>query len=168
MNAILLFSHGSVLCGAGENLKALAARLQAQSDPARGDAEIVEVGYLNYSEPFFESAFEKCVQRGATQITVAPYFLVEGKFVKVDLPPHIEAMKARFPEVRVLVAEAMRFHPTLAQALLNCAERAISPSQWRDHLKTAPQFCRASEECPLFGTPRCPTTSAANLVENNA
>ena len=124
-----------------------------------GDAEIVESGYLNYSEPRFEQAFETCVQRGATEIVVAPYFLVAGKFVKVDLPPQIENMKARFPQVRVLVAQAMRFHPALAQAISNCANRALSPAQWRDIWDTAPQFCRASPQCPLFDTDRCPATS---------
>ncbi|MGI8756269.1 MAG: CbiX/SirB N-terminal domain-containing protein, partial [Acidimicrobiales bacterium] len=88
--AILLFSHGSVLCGAGENLSAIARRLQES-----GAAEIVEVGYLNYSEPRFETAFENCVARGATDIVVMPYFLIAGKFVQVDLPPKIEAMRAR-------------------------------------------------------------------------
>jgi len=154
VKAILLFSHGSVLCGAGENLKHLAQQMQSS-----GDANVVEVGYLNYSEPLFEQAFETCVQRGATEIVVAPYFLVAGKFVKVDLPPQIEKMKARFPQVRVLVAQAMRFHPSLAQAISNCADRALPPAQWRDILDTAPQFCRANPQCPLFDTARCPATS---------
>lgn len=156
MKAIILFSHGSVLCGAGENLKALAKQMQE-----RGDADIVEVGFLNYSQPPFEEAFARCVEKGATEIVIAPYFLVAGKFVKVDLPPKIEAMRAQFPHVRVLVAEAMRFHTHLADAILNCAARAQTPAQWRDILNTAPQFCRGSEECPLHGTEKCPATANA-------
>ena len=154
MKAILLFSHGSVLCGAGENLRALAQQMQN-----RGDADIVEVGFLNYSQPTFAEAFESCVEKGATEIVVAPYFLVAGKFVRVDLPPKIEEMKARFPHVQVLIAQAMRFHPTLADAILSCASRAQKPSQWRDILNTAPQFCRDNAQCPLYGTERCPATA---------
>src|ERR687885_2787841 len=115
-DAIILFSHGSLLCGAGETLRELAEHMRA-----RGDAPIVEVGYLNYSEPTFEAAFERCVAAGARRITVAPYFLVAGKFVKVDLPRKIEAARARHPEVEVRVADAMRFHPGLADAILACA-----------------------------------------------
>lgn len=154
MKAILLFSHGSVLCGAGENLKALAREMQS-----RGDADIVEVGFLNYSAPPFSEAFATCIEKGATEIVVAPYFLVEGKFVKVDLPPKIEEMRAQFPDVQVQVAQAMRFHTTLADAILSCASRAQEPGKWRDILNTAPQFCRDSEECPLHGTPKCPATA---------
>ena len=143
-----------MLCGAGENLSAIARRLQEN-----GAAEIVEVGYLNYSEPRFETAFESCVSRGATDITIMPYFLIAGKFVQVDLPPKIEAMRARFPDVRVLVAQAMTDHDALAEALLACARRDQAPAAWRDLLKVAPQFCRDNPQCPLHDTPQCPATN---------
>ena len=143
-----------MLCGAGENLKLLALQMQN-----RGDADLVEVGFLNYSTPKFEDAFKSCVEKGATEVIIAPYFLVAGKFVKVDLPPKIEAMRAQFPEVRVLVADAMRFHSGLAEGILSCASRAQTPAQWRDILNTAPQWCRDSAECPLHGTEKCPATA---------
>lgn len=152
-DAIILFSHGSVLCGAGENLSALAARMRE-----RGDAPIVEVGYLNYSEPTFEATFTRCVEQGAQRITIAPYFLIAGKFVKVDLPRKIAAMQARFPEVDVRVAEALRFHQGLADALLACAGRSAPPSQWRTTLEAASRYCRATPRCPLYGTDACPAT----------
>lgn len=152
--AIILFSHGSLLCGAGENLRALAERMRR-----RGDAPLVEVGYLNYSEPAFEDAFARCVAAGARRITIAPYFLVAGKFVKVDLPRKVAAIRRQFPEVDVRVADAMRFHPGLADALLACAERVAPPSEWRKTLQTAAAFCRANPRCPLYGSPACPATA---------
>lgn len=151
MHAIILFSHGSVLCGAGENLFAMAHTMEA-----RGDAPIVEVGFLNYSQPTFEDAFAKCVERGATRISVAPYFLVAGFFVGVALPPKIEAMRQKFPQVEVVTAEALKTHELLAQAVLNCAGRAQKPEKWRDILDEAPKFCLDNPQCPLNGTPKCP------------
>lgn len=159
MRAILLFSHGSVLCGGGKNLFDLAQRMES-----RGDAPIVEVGFLNYSEPTFEAAFARCIERGANQITIAPYFLIAGYFVKVSLPPKIAAMREKFPEVEVEVAQALCAHELLAQGIINCASRAQKPEKWRDLLDEAPQFCRDSPECPLHGTSKCPAT--ANLTEN--
>ena len=159
MDAILLFSHGSVLCGAGETLFALAARMEA-----RGDAPIVEVGFLNYSEPTFAQAFEKCVERGATRVLIAPYFLVAGYFVKVSLPPVIEPMRAKYPNIEVVVADAMKTHSLLADGILNCAARAFEPHKWRDLWDNAPQFCRANPRCPLYDTPKCPLHPGDKLV----
>lgn len=159
--AILLFSHGSVLCGAGENLRRIAAHMEA-----RGDAPIVEAGYLNYSEPVFEQAFARCVERGAERVVITPYFLVAGKFVQVDLPRAIEKVLPSYPGVEARLASAMKRHTFLADAILNCARRAQPPGAWRDIWNTAPRFCRDSDQCPLHGTERCPATS--NIIPSAA
>jgi sirohydrochlorin ferrochelatase len=153
VNALLLFSHGSVLCGSQRTLENLAERLRAQNA-----APIIEIGFLNYSPPLFPEAFARCVEQGATQITIVPYFLVAGKFVRVDLPRAIEAQQARFPNVKVKIAEAMRFHESLADAVIACANRAQPPAAWRDLLQIAPEWCRADAACPLYGTEKCPAT----------
>jgi len=153
MDAIILFSHGSTLCGAGETLKRLAAQMQK-----RGDAEIVRVGFLNFSEPLFGETFNECVRLGATRIIVAPYFLVAGYFVQVELPKILLPAQQRHPDVEVKIGEAMRDHALLADAILSCASRAAPPAQWRLLLDSAPQWCRANSQCPLFGTPKCPGT----------
>lgn len=158
-DAIILFSHGSVLCGAGQNLADLAVRLRE-----RGIAPIAEVGYLNYSEPRFIDTFRRCVEQGATQITVVPYFLVAGKFVKEDLPDVIARAQAEFPGVEVQVADAIRFHPLLADALLACADRARPPAEWRDTKAQVAASCRANPRCPLYGTQDCPATHAVEVV----
>lgn len=158
-DAIILFSHGSVLCGAGQSLAELAVRMQA-----RGDAPMVEVGYLNYSEPRFSNTVRKCVAGGATEIIVVPYFLIAGKFVKEDLPKCLTDAQRAYPAVSFRVAEALRFHPTLADALLGCAERAQTPAAWRDTKAQAAAFCRASKRCPLYGSNDCPVTRAREVV----
>ena len=152
MDAIILFSHGSVLCGAGETLFALAARMEA-----RGDAPIIEVGFLNYSQPTFAQAFEKCVERGATRIYSRALFFGRGLFRQSQsLPPVIEPMREKYPAIEVVVADAMKTHSLLADGILNCAERAFEPHKWRDSWDNAPQFCRPHPKCPLYDTPKCP------------
>jgi sirohydrochlorin cobaltochelatase len=161
-DAIILFSHGSVLCGAGENLREIAERLRERQEN-NGQKRIVEVGYLNYSEPRFEEAFARCVEQGATRVTVVPYFLVAGKFVKVDLPREIDRVRQNFPGVEVHVAEAMKDHAALCDGLLDCARRARPPAEWRNLWNNASRFCRASPECPLWNTPRCPASQTGGV-----
>jgi len=153
MDAVVLFSHGSLLCGAGLALEAHAARLRA-----RGVAPIVEVGYLNYSEPPFTEAVERCVRQGADRIIVAPYFLVPGKFVRTDLPQAVAAVQAAYPEVAFAVAEAIGFDALLADALIASALDAAAPERWHDDLRRSTDHCRNRPECPLYDTPECPHT----------
>lgn len=150
MNAILLFSHGSVLCGAERNLLEMAERMRA-----RGDAPIVEVGFLNYTEPSFASAVRRCVEQGATRIRIAPYFLISGKFVVHDLPRVIDEARAEHPSIAIEVAEVIGFHPALADAILGSAMKARPTDAWRGELAAAAEFCRENRKCPLYGSAAC-------------
>lgn len=156
MDAILLFSHGSVLCGAERNLLELAQRMRA-----RGDAAIVEVGFLNYTEPTFEHAVERCAAQGATRIVIAPYFLVAGKFVVKDLPAQIDAARAAHPSLTFVVADVIGFHEALADAILDSAASACAPSRWSEAIGDAAKDCRESPKCPIYGAPPCRVTAEA-------
>jgi sirohydrochlorin cobaltochelatase len=149
-DAVILFSHGSLLCGAGEALQAHAERLRAQ-----GIAPIVQIGYLNYSEPRFLDTVAKCVKEGATRILVLPYFLVPGYFVKTDLPRAVAEAKKQFRQVQFRMAHAIGYDERLADALIASAQTAASSEHWRDDLIKAANHCRANPECPLYGTQDC-------------
>lgn len=151
MDAILLLSHGSLLCGAGETLQAVAERLRA-----RGDAPVVEVGYLNYSQPAFEAAFAACIAQGATRIVVVPYFLVTGKFVQVDVPRRISAVWHAYSSIKVTVAGALDFHPLLADAVIASAISARATAEWHEPAAQIARVCRAAPDCPRYGTGACP------------
>lgn len=151
--ALILFSHGSLLCGAGETLRRHAERLAAR-EPGRYRA--VEIGYLNYSDPPFETAVERCRAAGARRLVVAPYFLVAGKFVLTDLPRRIDENRRRFPELEFALADAILGAPAMADAILEMAAAARPPSRWRDDLNAAPDYCQARPACPLYESPACP------------
>ena len=147
----MLFSHGSVLCGAGQALENYADLLRA-----RGLAKQVGIGYLNYTQPLFADTVERCVQNGARSILVVPFFLVPGYFVKVDLPRAVSAVQEVHPELNISVAEPIGFDVSLADALIVAASQAVSPNEWRETRRLRPERCRAVPQCPLFGTPDCP------------
>lgn len=160
MNALILFSHGSLLCGAGEALDAHAARLRQT-----GAWDLVAVGYMNYSEPTFAQAVAECQSRGATRVIVLPFFLVPGYFVTQSLPEHLNRARAAHPELEFVAAEAIGFHPALADALIASAQSPLGPDEWRDDLLAAARGCRARADCPLYGTPSCPRAPAPSAPE---
>ena len=60
--------------------------------------EVVEPAHMELAEPSIESAYRKCVERGATRIVVCPFFLGPGKHWTGDIP-RITAEAARaFPQ----------------------------------------------------------------------
>ena len=150
MDSVILFSHGSLLCGAGEALENHAARLRE-----RGIAPLVAVAYLNYNEPTFLQSVQSCAEAGATRIRVAPYFLIPGKFVKVDLPKQVAEAQSAFPAISFEIADALGFDERLADALIESANGA-APDGWRVNLERAQQSCRPDPQCPLYNTPFCP------------
>ena len=161
--SIILFSHGSVLCGSGESLLAMAHELEKLAGCQVG------IGYLNYSEPSFADAVDAAVADGASEITVVPYFLVAGYFVKQKLPPLIEAAKERHPHITFHMADAMRDHPLMRDIVLACAERTQTIDEWRLWWKVAPEFCRNDAACPLYDSAFCASsdsTFATNQASN--
>ena len=160
MDALILFSHGSLLCGAGEALDAHAERLRA-----RGEWDRVEVGYLNYSEPPFLETVAKVAAEGARRIVVVPYFLVAGYFVQVDLPRCLAEARAAHPDIEFIVADALRHDAGLADALLDAALHAKSAERWREPLERAAASCQARPQCPLYGTPACPRAPSPEAAD---
>ena len=124
MNALILFSHGSLLCGAGEALDAHADRLRRT-----GAWDRVAVGYMNYSAPTFAETVAECAARGATEILVLPFFLVPGYFVTKSLPECLEAARAAHPELKFTVADAIGFDAGLADALIASAQAPARPGR---------------------------------------
>jgi sirohydrochlorin cobaltochelatase len=151
MKALVLFSHGSLLCGAGEAVDTHAERLRQ-----RGEFDRVAVGYLNYSTPLFADTVAALVAEGVTQIVVLPYFLIPGYFVQKSLPETLAPVQATHPNVEFVVAPAIGFDIHLADALFDAAIHARTSEHWRNPLRRAAQSCRPSVDCPLYGTSACP------------
>ncbi len=151
LEAIVLFSHGSLLCGVGETLKIHAERLSN-----RNLAPIIEIGFLNYSEPSFLQAVTACAERGATRITVLPYFLAPGYFVNTALPKSVNEAKLQYPELEFVTAEPIGYNQALASAIVESAARARPKEFWYEDRDRALQSCRMLESCPLYPPSGCP------------
>ena len=150
MQAIILFSHGSVLCGADRNLMDLAAAMRA-----RGDAPIVEEAFLNYLQPDLSATVARCAALGATRIVIAPYFLIAGKFVTEELPEAVARAKQENPSAVMVTANVIGFHSAMVDAVIEAMGTARAPSAWSERLDEAGSVCREEPRCPLYGSEVC-------------
>lgn len=117
--ALLLIAHGSRRPEANADLEWVATELRA-----RGRYPLVQVSYLELAEPGIEDGGALCAAAGATAVVLVPYFLSPGVHVAEDLTAARDALAARFPAVRFVLAEPLGRHPLLLDVVEQRAARA--------------------------------------------
>lgn len=100
--ALLLAAHDSRETGAEASLELVVAGLRR-----RFPDRIVVRGFLEQRRPTLAEAVETAVLAGAREVTVVPFFLHRGRAVVRDLPEAVRAARARWPAVRVRLAEPL-------------------------------------------------------------
>jgi sirohydrochlorin cobaltochelatase len=160
MDGLILFSHGSLLCGAGVALREHAARLRA-----RRRFPIVEIGYLNYERPTFAEAIERCATAGVRRAFVVPYFLVAGRFVTRDLPQQLSAAQRAHPTLQLYVAPPLGYSERIAESVVESARGALPKRFWNQRLREAASLCESDPDCPLYRAERCFQNGSPTVVE---
>lgn len=111
--AILLVAHGSRRAEANADLIRLAEMI---SDKV--SEEIIEIGYLELTEPTIPDGLKKCAERGATDVAILPYFLSQGSHVASDLVQFKEDFIAEHPEISCKVCPPIGLHGKLVELML--------------------------------------------------
>lgn len=111
--ALILIDHGSRAAAPARGLEQVAELLR-QKMPGR----LVHTAHLELAEPSLAAAARACVEEGAAHVTVAPWFLFEGRHGAGDLPRLVEALRAEHPRVVFRLARPLGVHPGLVDALL--------------------------------------------------
>jgi len=117
MIAVLLIAHGSRRAEANADLDHVAEGLRA-----RGRYPIVQPSFLELADPDIEAGGALCVERGAHEVILLPYFLSPGKHVVEDLTAARDRLAVRFPQVRFVLAEPLGRHPLLLDIVIQRAQ----------------------------------------------
>jgi sirohydrochlorin ferrochelatase len=119
MRAVILLGHGSRVPEAGRDMERIAEEMRRRSNEA-----VVEICYMSQLGPHFPEAFGKCMQRGATEVIVIPYFLHLGQHMRADIPAILQEEAQKFPNVRVVLGKNLGFDLTL----VNLVEKRVRES----------------------------------------
>ena len=136
INALLIVGHGSLRKASGSAMIRLAALARQE-----GVAPISTAGFLNFSRPTFQEAVTRCVSKGATNVAVQPYFLIDGYYVNQALPKLVQEAQAEHPELRFRVLEPFTYHPALSELVLKRAAHAIEEKRLKEDEKFDLQRC---------------------------
>ncbi len=89
-------------------------------------SRIVEAAHMELAEPTLEHAFAKCIEQGATEIVVHPYFLSPGRHSRRDIPRMVADAADKFPEVSYKVTEHLGIDPRLCEVVMRRVRDALA------------------------------------------
>jgi len=118
--AIILLGHGSRVPGAGKGMEKVAGRLKEKYG-----YPCVEVCFASRLGPHFPEIFKKCVDQGAEEVLVIPYFLHEGLHLLLDIPQMLQEEVKKFPHVKLIFGKSLGFD----DGLVDLVEQRISQSR---------------------------------------
>ncbi len=107
---------------------------------------IIEPAHMELAEPSIATAFDRCVDRGATTVVVNPYFLLPGKHWNEDIPELTAQAAAKHPHVQWLVTSPLGLHPGMASLMndriTHCLSRAAGEAE-------ECESCRGTGKCQM-------------------
>src|SRR5690606_42119392 len=83
-----------------------------------GRFEIVEIGYLELAQPDIATGAARCVELGAQEVRMLPYFLSMGRHVAEDLQRFRDELAACHPKVKFVLCPPLGLHPKVVEVVL--------------------------------------------------
>ena len=107
-----MIAHGSRRAEANADLVEVASRLSAW-----GDFPIVVASYLELAEPSIPAGAKLCIERGANEVVLLPYFLSAGSHVTRDLERFRDELAAQHPSVQFVLCPPLGLHPLMLEII---------------------------------------------------
>jgi len=105
---VIVVDHGSRRDESNRMLLDVVEAFQQQSDHT-----IIEPAHMDLAEPSIETAYRRCVARGAKLVVIHPYFLLPGRHCYEDVPALAAAASQQHPDVPFTVTEPVGLHPLM-------------------------------------------------------
>jgi sirohydrochlorin ferrochelatase len=112
--AIVLIDHGSRRAEANDALEEVAEAIRGIA----GESLVVATAHMEIVAPTLRDALVACVEAGAREIVVVPYFLSPGRHVSEDIPAMAEEAARGLEDVRVRVTAPLGPDEALARLAL--------------------------------------------------
>lgn len=117
MKAILLVAHGSRREQSNEEVRLLADKLKSRSGE---QFPVIHAAFLELANPLIPDGLQKCIEAGASNITVLPYFLNSGRHVAKDIPEIVEAFR-KTTSVDITIASHLGASEMMLDVLVTAA-----------------------------------------------
>ncbi len=120
MQAILYIGHGTRLSkGVTQCIEFIESVKRMVSVP------IQEIAFLEIVEPSIEVGVRRCVERGATSISIMPLLLLTAQHAKVDIPQELQIVQRQYPTIRFSSGKPLGIEKKLISEVATKVEEAI-------------------------------------------
>ena len=126
MKALLVIAHGSRREASNQEVRQLVARLKRN---AVDRFDLFFAAFLELAEPDINDGIRQCVEAGANEIVVIPYFLAAGRHVVTDIPAELAEAQSRHPEVQILTTKYLGLHQGVEDLILDLAMNPENSTQ---------------------------------------
>lgn len=100
MKSLLLVAHGSRRAASNDEVRELTKRVAQQ---AGADYGYVSCGFLELAEPSIPDGIQECIDQGAKEVVVLPYFLSAGRHVAEDIPAEVKIKQDEYAGVDIKI-----------------------------------------------------------------
>lgn len=121
LTGIIIVDHGSRREASNKMLEKFVEAFAEQAE-----YPIVEPAHMELAEPSISDAFDRCVERGAKQVIVCPYFLLPGKHWHEDIPSLTTEAANKHPGVGYMVTSPIGLHPMMNQVIESRIEDCVA------------------------------------------
>lgn len=138
---VIIVDHGSRRSQSNDMLLEVVAMFRQHSD-----WPIVEPAHMELAEPSIATAYDRCVEQGASVIVVHPYFLLPGKHWNTDIPHLTEQAAASHPNTRFLITSPLGIHAGMAKVMNARIDHCLSHAAGEAE---ECEMCRGTGKCQL-------------------
>lgn len=118
-SSLLIVAHGSRRAESNREVETLAARI---GELAGGRFVSVRPAFLELAAPSIPDGIQQCLDDGAAEVLVLPYFLSRGRHVVEDIPAEIAAKQAERPAARITLLPYLGAAEGVAELMLALGE----------------------------------------------
>jgi sirohydrochlorin ferrochelatase len=100
--ALIVVAHGSRKASSNEEVMVLGEKVASLLGKHYA---YVLTAFLEFATPSLEESILSCVEQGASEIVILPYFLASGNHVTRDIPEVVQKTQALHPQVKMTLKE---------------------------------------------------------------
>lgn len=121
MKSLLLVAHGSRRAASNDEVRTLTQRL---AERAGERYHKVDCAFLELAEPSIPDGIQRCIDAGASEVVVLPYFLSAGRHVAEDIPGEVKIKQDEHPDIAIRIAPYLGEAQAIPDVLLDVVGKA--------------------------------------------